>query len=91
MSKKEYLYQVSIDALEITYTTTDEMKEYLSSDDNQRRSDRPDLAGPSGVVEKAGLSVRGEVFRKECEGQDRCAARGDETEGSGHPHFKFSV
>lgn len=33
MSKKEYLYQVSIDALEITYTTTDEMKEYLSSED----------------------------------------------------------
>lgn len=33
MSKKEYLYQVSIDALEITYTTTDEMKEYLSSDE----------------------------------------------------------
>lgn len=33
MSKREYLYQVSIDALEITYTTTDEMKEYLSSDD----------------------------------------------------------
>lgn len=34
MGKKEYLYQVSIDALEITYTTTDEMKEYLSSDDS---------------------------------------------------------
>lgn len=33
MSKKEYLYQVSIDALEITYTISDEMKEYLSSDD----------------------------------------------------------
>jgi hypothetical protein len=33
MSKKEYLYQVSIDALEITYKTTDEMKEYLSSDE----------------------------------------------------------
>lgn len=33
MGKKEYLYQVSIDALEITYTATDEMKEYLSSDD----------------------------------------------------------
>lgn len=33
MSRKQYLYQVSIDALEITYTTTDEMKEYLSSDD----------------------------------------------------------
>ncbi len=33
MSKKEYLYQVSIDALEITYTTTDEMKQYLSSDE----------------------------------------------------------
>lgn len=32
MSRKQYLYQVSIDALEITYTTTDEMKEYLSSD-----------------------------------------------------------
>ncbi|MBD5214993.1 MAG: hypothetical protein HDS78_00460 [Bacteroidales bacterium] len=30
---KEYLYQVSIDALEITYKMTDEMKEYLSSDD----------------------------------------------------------
>lgn len=34
MGKKQYLYQVSIDALEITYTTTDEMKEYLSSDDS---------------------------------------------------------
>ena len=33
MGKRQYLYQVSIDALEITYTTTDEMKEYLSSDD----------------------------------------------------------
>lgn len=33
MSRKQYLYQVSIDALEITYTTTDEMKEYLSSED----------------------------------------------------------
>lgn len=33
MSRKQYLYQVSIDALEITYTTTDEMREYLSSDD----------------------------------------------------------
>lgn len=33
MSRKQYLYQVSIDTLEITYTTTDEMKEYLSSDD----------------------------------------------------------
>ena len=31
MGKKQYLYQISIDALEITYTTTDEMKEYLSS------------------------------------------------------------
>lgn len=34
MGKKQYLYQVSIDALEITYTTTDEMKEYLSSDNS---------------------------------------------------------
>ena len=34
MGKKQYLYQVSIDTLEITYTTTDEMKEYLSSDDS---------------------------------------------------------
>lgn len=33
MGKKQYLYQVSIDALEITYTTTDQMKEYLSSDE----------------------------------------------------------
>ncbi|MBD5307135.1 MAG: hypothetical protein HDS14_05860 [Bacteroides sp.] len=33
MAQRQYLYQVSIDALEITYTTTDEMKEYLSSDD----------------------------------------------------------
>ena len=31
MRKKEYLYQVSIDCLEITYTTTDSMKEYLSA------------------------------------------------------------
>ena len=37
MGKKQYLYQISIDALEITYTTTDEMKEYLSSDKNEYR------------------------------------------------------
>ena len=34
MGKKEYIYKVSIYALEITYTTTYEMKEYLSSDDS---------------------------------------------------------
>ena len=34
MRKKEYLYQVSIDSLEITYNTTDCMKEYLSSDND---------------------------------------------------------
>lgn len=34
MRKKEYLYQASIDCLEITYTTTDSMKEYLSADNN---------------------------------------------------------
>ncbi len=33
MAQRQYLCQVSIDALEITYTTTDEMKGYLSSDD----------------------------------------------------------
>ena len=31
MGKKQYLYQISIDTLELTYTTSDEMKEYLSS------------------------------------------------------------
>ena len=33
MSKRQFTYQVSIDRLEITYTTTDEMKEYLSLKD----------------------------------------------------------
>ncbi|MDE5900453.1 MAG: hypothetical protein K2H33_03750 [Muribaculaceae bacterium] len=32
MGKRQFLYQVSIDALEVTYTTSDEMKQYLSSD-----------------------------------------------------------
>ena len=34
MSKKEYLYQVSIDKLEITYTTNENVKEYLSTGNN---------------------------------------------------------
>lgn len=34
MGKKEYLYQVNIDRLEFTYTTTNDVKEYLSSEDN---------------------------------------------------------
>ena len=34
MGKKQYLYQVSIDALEITYIMSDEMKNFLSSDDS---------------------------------------------------------
>lgn len=34
MVKKQYLYQVSIDALEITYIMSDEMRNFLSSDDS---------------------------------------------------------
>lgn len=34
MGKKEYLYQVSIDKLEITYTTNENVKEYLSTENN---------------------------------------------------------
>lgn len=34
MGKKQYLYQVSIDALEITYIMSDEMRNFLSSDDS---------------------------------------------------------
>ncbi len=37
MGKKNYLYQVAIDALEITYTTTDEVKNYFSSGDSTYR------------------------------------------------------
>lgn len=36
MGKREYYWQISIDALEITYTTSDEMKEYLSTDNKYR-------------------------------------------------------